>query len=373
MVRSIAFLLAFILYGLLSSPTPDELGWVEYSIGGLLLMGVGLGAFALTVYGPYPASLQYHRVFFFYMLSVPLMVGVVAGYGYHDILRDILPVLCLALPLLFYIYPQHKSILVFGGVFIGAMFAMRYGLNIFPEFYQSAPLLYLANSPLVPFATMMGFHYLSHTDENTSWVLRGLGLGITLLGLIAMTIMMQRAPLGLTVIACAGIWMLRLSLQPILMVGIAIVIGATAFIFQNHIADVFVNLSYKTMTVGWNNRLEEFQAVMMQSSLWGQGWGAMWQSPAVADIWVRYTHNIISYYWLKAGLVGAGLAVGFVIFWGWQIMILIRHKPAIGFAVAVPFLIHVTLYTGFKTLDFAILLALAVTLCPAKPAHANQS
>lgn len=358
-----ALYLAIILYGALSSPTPDSLSWPEYIIFVCLIVSVGV---IRPLHGITTRDLSFHlhvhRGFLIYMLIVPSIIAVIGGHAESDILRDILPLVALVLPLCF--YRNQMGFLSVPLVFAGGLFALRYVAPMIPQFdfiESDASLLYLANSPLVPFAAIMGFHWL--TDVRLSFLSKRLmGICLVVICFTAMAVMLQRAPLILSALACLIILGIRTVHKPIqsMVIGSIIMIGIISI--YPIIVDIFYNLTHKTLNVGLNNRVEEFQAVIAQSTWFGLGWGGTWQSPAVADIWVRFTHNIISYYWLKAGVIGAIGATIFICVWAWQNLKLIRIDPALGIAIFTPFIIHVTLYSGFKTLDFALLLTL-ITVC----------
>jgi len=175
--------------------------------------------------------------------------------------------------------------------------------------------------------------------------------------------MMQRAPLILSSLACLVILGLSTAQRPLrsMMIGAIIVVGLIS------VMPLFMDLIFmmvnKTMTVGWNNRFEEWVAIGKELTFFGAGWGATWQSPAVGEMHVRYTHNFLSYFMWKAGVIGGVMAFIFIIVWARYILKIGRDNIALCLALLVPFTIHVTLYTGFKTLDFACLLALAVAWC----------
>lgn len=361
-MKHYAFYIALILYACLSNPTPDTLSWVEYCIGGLLIFSAGfITSWYRLTEKSLPTFLQYHRLFFLYMMSIPLAMGLLNANTPSDIIRDIIPIAFLILPIIFYNdRPQHLSIIL---TIAGGLFALRYCAPLIPQLSFMGThdgLLYLANSPLVPFAAIIGFSWVCD-PQRILLSKRILGFVIMAITFIAMMTMLQRAPLILTTLSCLILLGLRSLHRPIH----SMVIGAIIMTCLLPVLPVIIDLSQsmidKTLSVGLNNRIEEFHSVIVHSSLFGEGWGALWQSPAVADIWVRYTHNMISYYWLKAGIIGAVLSIFFIIFWGCVITRVIRANPALGLALATPFIIHVTLYTGFKTLDFACLLALCGT------------
>lgn len=361
-MRHYAFYVAIILYASLSNPTPDILSWVEYCVAALLILSVGFirSWNALTTRN-IPFTLQYHRVFFMYMMCTPLVIGIMNANIPSDIMRDIIPITFLIIPLIFRNNPPQAlpTILAIGG----GLFALRYCMPFIPQLSfleTNGELLYLANSPLVPFAAIIGFSWVS--DPNRILLSkRLLGLCVMIITFVAMMTMLQRAPLLLSAMACLILLGMRSIHRPLQSMVIGVVITACLLPVFPIIKDLGQSMIDKTLSVGFNNRIEEFQSIITNASIMGKGWGALWQSPAVADIWVRYTHNMISYYWLKAGAIGAILAFFFITFWGREIIRVIRSNPALGMAIAIPFIIHVTLYTGFKTLDFACLLSLVWT------------
>ncbi len=362
-----ALYLAIILYGLLSSPTPDSPSWVEFTIIGLIVISLGITRpiYALTARG-FPITLSYHRLFFVLMVTTPLAIGLINGYELTNVIRDIIPIIALILPLCFYRNALDALPVIMA--LAGGLFALRYIAPVIPPLNFLAgdtSLLYLANSPLIPFAAILGFAWLSDIRNNfLTKRLLGILLLVACFGAMAMTL--QRAPIILTATACLIILGIRSVHKPIQSMVIGAIVMACLAPLLPLIMDVGQSLSAKNMAVGFNNRIEEFQTVMAQSTWFGHGWGSEIQSPAVGDIWVRFTHNMVSYYWLKSGIIGAIASIIFIILWAWQNIKLIRINPAIGLAVFVPFIIHVTLYTGFKTLDFALLLTLLSSLCVPK-------
>ena len=368
---------AIIIYALFSSPTPDHIGWVEWVIGGLLIVSVGLKRPIKGLIGRgLPLYLIGHRFFLFYMLTVPLALGVFYGNETPDVIRDFIPIIFLILPLCFYAQPVR--LLEVAMVFAGGLFALRYCASLIPEmavidlFTADTSLLYLANAPLVSFAAIMGFHWLTDT-KNTSLAKRLVGGIIAITCFAAMAAMMQRAPIILTVLACVALLGLRTLHKPLQSMVIGAIIMVVLIPFMVLMTDIYTAIQAKTFIVGWNNRLEELAAALNQSSLLGLGWGSIWKSPEVADFWVRYTHNIVSYYWVKAGVIGGLLSIGFLVMWLWQNIRLMRINTALGTAIFVPLIIHTALYTGFKTLDFALLLTLLTGLLWIKQAPKNES
>lgn len=366
-MREYAFYCAVLIYALFSSPTPDTFGWAEFVIAILLIFGIApLRSFGFLVQKTMPAPLGFHRLFILWMMSVPLVIGAINGYPPTDIIRDIIPLALLALPLCFTERDLKRLPLIL--MIAGGCFAARYIFIALPSLLSIGSsagndvLLYLANSPLLPFACLFGFGVLTSTTK-TYLTHRVIGLIILGITLSAMAVMIQRAPLVLSLIGCSLILAMRFGIAPfkttLITIGLAILITPIISIVTQ-VGDGFLT---KTLTVGANNRIDEFAAVLSDSTFFGHGWGAIWQSPAVGDYWVRYTHNMSSYYWLKAGVIGGVLSICFILFWlRHSIKIIMGHDFATGIALIVPLIIHMTLYTGYKTFDFALLLTL-VFLC----------
>ena len=350
------FYASILIYSIASSPTPDYAGAAEFAVAVCILTAVGLiRSWNAVARSDLPSFLSLHRFFLLYMTTLPLITALLAANPTPDILRDIIPLTFMALPLCLYgkKLPHLNSIVMIGG----AGFALRYIAPFVWGDYNNDSLLYLANSPLVPFACITGFHYFTSSGHN-SLAIRLCGLAICAVCFMAMAAMLQRAPVALCLAGCLLLTVLRFPSRPIMISALILIIAIITLQFLPLFIDIALSLSEKTISVGWNNRFEEWQAVLHYSTFWGHGWGASWQSPAVADIWVRYTHNMVTYYWLKAGIIGAMMACAFIYVWGRQIILYLWQNPALGIAVAVPFIIHVTLYTGFKTLDFAVILTL---------------
>ena len=375
-MRGLFLALAILVYALLSSSTPDSLGYAEIAVAALLILSLGLlqSLYAL-IDRDHPFYMQYHRLFVVLMLIIPTCTGVMNGHPPSDIIRDVIPVAFLVLPLI--LYGRTLDWLPFVLTLAGTMLTLRYLSHTTSVFEQIGlsqgddALLYLANSPLLPFAAIMGLGMLTDPHKN-GLSLRLLGLIACGLCLMAMAVMIQRGPLILSLLACTIILIVRFPRAPLRITLITFMIAAILYPFHPMLLQIAEGLWTKTLHVGGNSRIEEIRAVIKESSVFGIGWGGLWQSPAVADIWVRYTHNMISYYWLKAGWLGMGLAAGFMILWLWQAIRLVLRDMVAGLAIIVPLAIHMTLYTGYKSLDFALLLTL-LAICIEKNRASSSS
>ena len=90
----------------------------------------------------------------------------------------------------------------------------------------------------------------------------------------------------------------------------------------------------------------------------GLGWGGTFESPAVGDVRVNYTHSFVSCMLLKSGMLGAALAVAYLIGSFIGITRLLPRHLVLGLALAGPLLIDSVLYASYKWLDFGLLLLL---------------
>ena len=126
-------------------------------------------------------------------------------------------------------------------------------------------------------------------------------------------------------------------------------------------------------------RAEEWCAVWAEiaahplSLIFGQGWGATFSSPAVADIEVNFTHGLLSSLLLKTGLAGFALGLAYLYGLGRVLVRLFSGYPVVVLAVAGPVLIDVVLYASFKSLDFGLVLALIPALLYSSKTRNNQA
>lgn len=363
-MRILALYCAICIYAIFSSPTPDTFGLWEGIVVALILVSLSPIQGMRTFMQPQRNSWLFYRTFFILMLLLPLMIGALYSHSLHDMLRDMLPFLCLALP--FFMKDKNLGALPLILMLAGFAFALRYIVLGLPQIMHIGTvsgqdnLLYLANSPLVIFACLYGAQ-IAFKPTRMLITHRLIGMTITVITLVAMAFMIQRAPLILSL--CGLILIISHSFvkTPIKISVFVALLFTLSIPYWPYIHDIAGGSMTKTFTVGSNSRIEEFKAVFAHTPLWGLGWGAVWQSPAVGDYWVRYTHNMISYYMLKAGIIGAALSLGLIYVMLARTIRIMRHDFAIGLALFVPLSIHMTLYTGYKTLDFALLITLTLT------------
>ena len=358
-LRVFCFCLAFILYGVLGSPTPDHPGVIEALIGVLLIICAGLPYFFQTL----PRQSAGTVLLLFYGLSVMIMLGAAAGHPIMDMARDIFPFLFLFLPALFAPFfiprPQILKILI---IFVGLAFSVRSLLPVY-EFYPAPEeLLYLANSPLVLLTALL---LLSEGVERVArhpLSLIGLGmLSLSVIPLAAMMIDVLRAPMSATLMTMICVYAVIFVQSSRDFVKLSVLSVPVFVLLLPAFDSIGQEILAKTARVGLNMRAQELMAVMdvvtrdIWSALFGLGWGASFHAPSVGGLNVSYTHSFLSYFLLKGGLVGVLIAAAFL--WRYvRMLVFARERGAVRLAAFWALFIPVFLYASYKSLDFGIVL-----------------
>lgn len=374
LTRKHAVFAAAAMYGLFSSPTPDAPGMTEYLIVALI------GFAGLPMRLPREKWVLPYTVFILYGLTVPFIMGAFAGHEGGGILRDAVAFSALALPLLLtQLYPagdrtaQRMLLLMLLG--IGVLFSIRYLLSVATPagFLRDHDLLYLANSPLVAFAGAWMLLQGSFTETRPGRA--ALMCLLSVIPVLAMIAMTQRATVML--LACA--WLAGFAVCVVrnprraLVLGLVLVItGILLAPWPGYVAQSFAD---KTMAVGWNARGAELGALMNASmgnpltAIFGSGWGSMLKSPAVGDLWVRFSHALFTSLLWKTGWVGFILsiaAMGALVAAAFRRL---RHDMVTFTALILPLLPALFLYGSYKSLCFGLLLLGFAALQWTKPAQ----
>ena len=369
--RSALFILALIVYGLLSSPTPDNPSYPEAIIFICLLGAIGLGNFL-------PLRVKQDKwqwaglLLFTYCLIVPNIASIYHGYAVHNILRDLVGGVMLCLPLfLFPFIANHAKrpvILFYGVMGIGLAFSLRVLFLDFSFFTEKQALLYLANSPLVLLTALL-LLLMGWASLQQRLSLRGLAIttclfAIALLPIFAMIIDFQRASfiaIAMALLGYISIIFVQRPLRLIVPCGVVLIAGVFGYDF---ILDIIENITTKTAKVGLNMRSQEALAVWESVTIspmiliFGLGWGAEFESPAVGGLPVSFTHSLLSYMLLKTGLVGLSLTVVYLVFIFEKLGRLVFIKPVEFNALLWPFIIPILFYASYKSFDYGLILTL---------------
>ena len=382
-LRPALLVLAVLLYGAFSSPTPDDPGFIEALIGLLLILAVGIRQPVFAITGARAVdqtASNMERIgaaALALLFWLPLLRGVAMGWQPNAMLRDIVPLLYLFAPVLFgrllvqdeFAQRLLAASLAGAGVLMSLRFFEISGLdpaNI-GRLASSDRLLYLPSSPCVLFGAIgLGvFAFRPKALISPTAICASIAaiLGsLVCIGALAGTV--QRGPLILATAAFLGFygWRARRSALA-LFVGPAVLAGIAVALYQPA-AGTFELIRDKTTLVGANARVDEFAAVLDQigrhpvSLLFGDGWGALVASPAVGGLRVGYTHTFVSYVLLKTGLVGFIALLAYLAPVLRIAMEAAFRRPMLAFALVPPLALGATLTTSFKFLDYGLLLAL---------------
>lgn len=382
-IRMLAFIGALLTYALFSTPTPDHSGWAEYLVIAGLLAGIGAGglmqAGRMRLVPGEPLWMAPARLLLVYGLSVPLITGLAQGHPASLMVRDIIPFLFLLLPLFLPISFISQPSLARWFPWVLSVMGVTFTVRVLVDFMVhvgtgSLPIGYvpdpdnLVNAPTVLFSSLfltgMGGLYLIREKTPRTMLLAFVCLFLTFLLLLGMAGIGQRAHIGawaLAVLCWVGVLLVR---QPRALLWPFILGMALLICFAPFVQDIAAGLWQKNTVVGLNSRVEEALTVWESFrdrpwALWyGQGWGAVIVSPAVGSDPVNYTHNLFTAYLLKGGILALFLVLLYLVTLSVGFWRLIWRHPVAALAAAAPFLIDITLYASFKSLDFGLLLVL---------------
>ncbi len=382
-VRFTFFILSLFLYALWGSPTPDNPGILELVVGVFLVLSVGF----TNIVGSVISGISERKdkwvlsitCLFLYGCSIPVIGALMNDVSISAVLRDMVGFLFLCLPLFLVPFIKGNTVqetssknryFLISVLLIGLIFSLRV---VFPDFFvwrSSTPLLYLANSPLVLFSALFLFSLaLYKVFEKITF--QNLGSSIFYLALAAipfaaMLVDLQRASILAIILTAAfllflgGIKAPLKSIFPVIFIAIILVVAFP------YLLDVMKNVGVKTSQVGLNMRLQEIYALWdaMRGSwlfiLFGQGWGSSFASPAVGELQVTFTHSLLSYVFLKMGLVGLFLTLVYLFFIFEKLLSLYFSSPLKGITLMWPLLIPIFLYASHKSFDFGLVLSLVL-------------
>lgn len=372
----IFFVLAFLLYALWGSPTPNNPDWVELAIGLFLVLSVGL----LSIIKNFlivSDQRQDHwqiilKVFFLFGIVVPVLIGVMSGNDVIILVRDIIAFIFLCLPLFLLNYVRQTdlrcNIFFILCLIIGLVFSIRVLVPHFLLFRNTTELLYLANSPLVLMTALffMGhaFYKIYQKASFHQFIQMVIFLALASLPIMAMFVDLQRASFAALLLSAITQALIGFAKAPLKTILPFLLCALMTIFFYDYFSQLSQNVGEKTAQVGLNMRLQELQAVwetLFQhplSILFGMGWGAEFSSPAVGNLNVSYTHSLLSYIFFKMGLVGLCLSLVYLYFVFEKWVRLYFSDVVKGNAVIWPFIIPIFLYASHKSFDFGILLTL---------------
>lgn len=381
-VRLLSFAAAIIAYAFLGSPTPDNPGWVEAFIAAALIISVGFHGVYQTLKPDFALPLWQSagRLFLLFGLTFPTLKGVLSGHDLKIIVRDIVPFLFVCLPLfvshLLAAKPKFAKLALNCVLVLGLVFSVRASVeHIDSLFYfakHSGELTYFANMPSVLFSCLflIGLFAQKITQPFNFRTVSEVTLFavLALLVSIPLVVSAQRASVGYIAFYTLLLAMFGFYRYPKRTFCLLLLFMLCLLTLSGFLKDAFALVWSKTSLVGFNMRFEELGAVWHRISgslldvLFGTGWGGTFESPAVGEVRVNFTHSFLTSALLKTGLCGLILA-GFYIYGFIQILWrTVPTLPLMSLALFGPLVIDVFLYASFKSLDFGLTLLLIVTL-----------
>lgn len=246
----------------------------------------------------------------------------------------------------------------------------------------------MVNSPAVLFAAII----LPVLAVSPGWrwpsgalTQAGVRVGLLLGGVMCMAALagaVHRAALGLAVFGLivwliGGGWRRWQDTPPGLRLLAGLALLAVVLLFGDQILGVGGQVLEKTRQVGTNARLAEAAAVLEQigrslpSMLFGDGWGALIDNPAVGGMRVSYTHTFVSYLLLKTGVGGLIAVHLYLLSFLPAALRAWRCRRDVALAALAPLASGLLVHTAFKFLDFGLLLAL-IGLSAAAPSQTRK-
>lgn len=371
----VAFVMAVLVYGVFGSPTPSHLGVVEVLVGGLLVFAMGAAGLrgVFCVADGRPVWFWFGQLLLVYGVVAGLIGAAISGHDFIGMMRDFVPFCFLFLPMFFlplFERMERPFLYVYAFIALGVLFGVRAGAPMLGMVYGGwgyDALYYLGNSPSVLFAALfcfgMAIEVLARGITGGNAIRAAVLLCLAGIALVPIAMTMQRASVAAFLVYGVLAFLILFMRAPRRMVVVGAGIGFVVLaLFFPVFAEVFGRLQSKTALVGQNMRAEEWAAVWGEVSghplvfLFGNGWGSSFQSPAVADIEVTFTHSLLSSMLLKVGVIGFGLCFAYIIALLWALVGAFRRAPLLVMAVVAPLLIDVFLYAAYKSLDFGLLL-----------------
>lgn len=400
------------IHALFGVPAPADPGLVEAGIGAGLLAAAGLRlplriASGALLGRPAAGWCRAGCVAAAALFWPPLLRAAQLGNDPADVLRDVVPLGFLFLPLLLGLAlsrddlppacpravhpgPVHPvpalPVLALGLAGIGVAFALR---RLALPAASGTPAFYLGNGPAVAFAAVWlpllalvpaGLGLPARHPPFRPMVGAVLRLAALAGGGLAFTVLfldVNRSTFAACTLALALALTLALTLGGAMALrpagratALPLLLGLPLLLLADASAGLLGELVRpfveKTGRVGVNGRGAELAAVAAVAGrdwatlLFGAGWGALMENPAVGGRPVSYTHGLPGYLLLKTGLAGCLAALLWAGALAGPWLRLLRRDFGLALAAAAPVAVGVLFHTGYKHLCFGLLLCLPV-------------
>lgn len=364
------FLFSLIVYGIWGSPTPDQITADIFLTGALLMIAAGFSN---------SFSIFRQSGFLALGLCVPVVIGLVHGNELYAMVRDVIPFVFLFLPCLLrhlfkkgnveHLQTQYNLFLV-TLIALGFLFAFRsiddliFNPGVILSFEKD--FLYLANSPILLFALLYLSGWFLTRNKNLLSPKTFLFFAVFPVFFSAIALDLQRAGF-FALFICLLYWLFfSFPRRPVYLMALSGFCFLGFLMFQPVFLSIFQEISFKNSVVGLNARAEEALSVFsvigesFLSAVFGLGWGGTFFSVAAGNTDVGFTHNIFTYFLLKAGFIGLIFICIYLTKFVKDLVFIHQYNKVLSLSLAFPFLIHCFFYAGFKSLDFGLLLLMII-------------
>ena len=371
--------LIFFLYALFSSPAPSSVGLAELFIALSLVV-----IFVLNL--PFPELKKESLLFSIalgclsYLVSVPSFIGGLAyGNRLDDVLRDLIPMLYMSIPILFYSllrrYPtEMKEAVVRGILLIGFAYCIRY----YYRFLNGAPTLNMQLDPSVFFVTMfslLSFFYILFYKQSSALKL----IATALFAIFFMYILFSsvlRAQVSIFIFVSFLLLILYIKKALLSNKIFDLIVGGIVLVFFAMFSiDICKVVLEKTLDAGvLNGRGQESYEVWQRFTshvnlfVFGNGWGAKVLT-STTGYEARFVHNFPLFILWKTGLIGFCAFCGYL-YWILSIakQLIVRslffrlplNDLILTWSLVMSLLINSMIEAGYKTLTFSFLVMILI-------------
>ncbi len=384
------------MYSLWSSPFPTSYGLPEALIATSLVVTTLF--FLIDSRSTFFNGQNIYTVFAVsYLIFVPLIIGLF-HWAIIDVIRDFVPMLYIAMPLLFYRYfhkylpTQFVSVMQWVAGFAGLLVSIRffYGFGfdladvgkgglVISDYSNN--FLYFPYDPLVLYSSVFFIATAALSLRVACYKSILISIVCIVLSLIpaaSLSVLVQRAPILIILLALFFSVIHKFITKPIDGVVVILLFMCVFMLLENNVIGTLKLVIHKTNQVGLNGKESEITAI--QNSIYnnsssrdgfsistlgklffGIGWGGKYYNPVLHDN-VRFAHSIYGYFLLKSGILGT-LSLLIYLYWllklyvncFWQAMT--KQSDKIPFVIAIGTILPICfLQATYKTLSFGIIL-----------------
>lgn len=378
-------MLACFVYALFGQPTPDNFGVPEIVVGALLVLtvsGQGLVYQFLVFSGARQSGLWFVVCIACLLGIVMIALGgaIVSGASTRLIMRDVIPFLFLALPVLLAdlaSQERYRRCIIFSILFVGVCLSMRALLVIFDIAGMDNAVMRLAYFGNAPSILFTGIYLLNKVVERLSVRVDMVSILFVSFFIVVLSIVLagfflnqQRASVLLLfmglVVSLISNGVKRPAMSSILF---AVCFSGGAIFWSIWSEYLFV-LVEKTALVGANSRVDELLAAVgnvshsVPSILFGLGWGAQFFSVAGGGAYVGFTHSLLTMMLLKSGVIGMALTIIYLSVWIIRAAYSYAMDYLMYYACLAPIMLCVLFYASHKSLDFGLVLLVMSAYAP---------